>query len=154
MTNFSTSNQIIETEEDWKDFWGNLQEDYEAINLLGLLEDWVDPLRELHQGYFDSETSPDGDAWPELAASTIARKGHDTILVDKGALAASLTEGTGDSILVIYDEGRNKGIVFGTDVEHSQYQNPEREHVGLSEAVLDVMAEQVADETLERWADG
>lgn len=36
---------------------------------------------------FETGTDPYGAAWKPLAASTIRRKGHDTILVDTGKLA-------------------------------------------------------------------
>lgn len=151
---YSTHGQVIENEADWNNFWGNLEEDFDAINLTGLLHDWVDPLRDLHAAYFASETTPDGTAWPELSQATIDRKGHDTILVDTGRLRESLTGGSSDSILDIYDEGTNKGLVFGTEVEYSQYHNPARAHVGINEKTLDQLAEEVVDEALELWASG
>ena len=43
--------------------------------------------------YYQSQRGPGG--WPPLAASTVARKGHSTILLESGRLLASLT--TGDS---------------------------------------------------------
>lgn len=66
----------------------------------------------LESEWFDSNGHGE---WPELAPSTVARKGHATILVDTGDLRASLV-----------DPGRAMQIhgtsaEYGTDVEYAHW---------------------------------
>lgn len=120
-------------------------------NLMPWLRETMVDLEELHAGYFGSESDPLGAAWPELKQSTIDRKGHNRILYDTGRLAASLSSKSGDSIRDIIVEPAGQGLAFGTSVEYApfhQFGTPrmqQRQHVGVSDHVIDVMAERVAD---------
>lgn len=96
---------------------------------------------------FEGEKAPDGTPWAPLAASTVKRKGHDVILSDTGKLGTSLLGESGDSIRDVGD----RHLTFGTDVEYSGFlqegtgKMPGREHVGLSEEMVDLTAEYIAD---------
>lgn len=120
-------------------------------NLMPWLRETMVDLEELHEGYFGSESDPLGAAWPELAPATIARKGHNRILYDTGRLAASLTSKSGDAIREIISEPAGQGLAFGTSVDYAPFHQfgtsriPQRQHVGVNDRVIDIMAERVAD---------
>lgn len=103
-------------------------------------------------GWYEAETDPLGAAWQQLAAATIRRKGHDTILVDSGRMKASLTGRTGDSVIDVVQEGMNAGLTRGTSVEYAGFHQagtefiPQRMHVGLNEKQTDELTEAAADE--------
>ncbi len=57
-----------------------IEADIDQINYAGLLENELMRLSDLHKGYFDSSTGPDGQPWAANAPSTIAQKGHSVVL--------------------------------------------------------------------------
>lgn len=102
------------------------------------------------EAMFASETDSSGTAWPPLAASTIARKGHDIILVETGALRASLVGETGDSIR---DAGADFASFGTSDPKAAFHQDgtsrmPARPPVGVSEETVDIIAGIIADECI------
>ena len=111
-------------------------------------------LQEQHQVMYDSGQDSNGSAWAPLAPSTIARKGHATILVDKNKMKASLVSETGDSIRDVVSESGSGGAVFGTDVEYAGFhvtgtsRMPARPPVGISERTIDQVTSRVADHTV------
>lgn len=79
-----------------------------AIEPRPVLELIAEQLRGIERELFDTEGK---GTWAPLAASTIARKGNDRILVDQGALMKSLTEQSGgDHFEVI----QRTELFFGT----------------------------------------
>ncbi len=101
---------------------------------------------------FAMASSPVGEAWPALSPVTIARKGHDTKLVETGAMKASLTGTTTDSIRAV----SHRGLIFGTSDEKSIFHQdgtsriPQREHVGINDALCDEAVDVIADSTVEK----
>ena len=143
---------VLDSFEDLQSVYDGVAADFDDTDFTPLLDDFLIRMEDLHSQYFQAEAGPDGDAWPELAQATIDRKGHDTILVDTTRLRTSLVGGGGgDAIRDTFDEGPNAGLTFGTSVEYSIFHQeggpnlPQREHVGLSEQVVDVLAEETAD---------
>lgn len=65
--------------------------------------------------YFQSQNGPGG--WPRLHPATIERKGHSTILLEKGRLIPSLTGHTRDSIV----EVSRLRLRWGTRTPYAQY---------------------------------
>lgn len=122
--------------------------DYEPVLRL-----FGEEMRGAHYDYFGRRAGPTGSVWPALAASTILRKGHDTILVDKTPLKASLTDptGTADSVR----EYTHRGMVWGTRDAKSIFHQfgtvnmPKRGHVGLTGELIDVLVSAVADTVVE-----
>lgn len=104
-------------------------------------------LADFHAGLFADANDPSGVAWPPLAPSTVARKGHDTILVETGRLRASLTQkstaNSGDATREVAELAGETDVIFGTTVEYSPYHDtasgnrPARPHVGINEQFLD-----------------
>lgn len=77
---------------------------------------------------FNTKTAPSGVSWATLAPSTQARKGNNNILVDTGALQASiLSRVTGMTIEVGSAQSYSIFHQFGTD------NTPARPFLGLSE---------------------
>lgn len=111
-------------------------------------------LQEQHQVMYDSGQDSSGSAWKPLAPATVARKGHNTILVDKNKMKASLVSPTGDSIRDVVSEGGMAGAVFGTDVEYAHFHvtgtknMPARPPVGISEKTIDQVSNEFADHTV------
>ena len=129
---------------------------FEGIDYTTLLGEWLIRLEDLHSNYFAAEAGPSGTPWPELKKTTTKRQGIDgpnAILVDTGALRASLTEkGSDNAIRDIFGgpDERFHGLVFGTSMEYAIHHQlgqgvPIREHVGVSPEVLDVMADEAAE---------
>jgi hypothetical protein len=145
---------VLDGPEGLKELYANIGEDFKTINYQNYLKAELKELEKQHAGYWERDAGPDDQAWPELAPSTIKRKGHDTILVDKRRLKPSLAQRTGDSIRETYDEGANKGLTFGTEVPYSAAHDqdvgnrPARRHVGTNENHLQKMTERAADYTL------
>lgn len=123
-------------------------------------EQWqttVEVLEDLHREYFASATSPDGDKWEPLAASTVKAKGNAKILVDTGALFQSLTDsGASDAIretdpdFLLFGTRREWAWVhmFGID-KPGRPRLPARVHTGISDAGVDRILDVVADAAVE-----
>ena len=125
-----------------------ITESLQEVNFQEAFETKVFPAIETaERGYFASETDSSGQAWAPLAASTIAKKGHDIILVETGALRASLVGVTGDSIR---DAGADFGV-FGTSDPKAMFHQegtsrmPARPPVGVSEELLETIAGIIGD---------
>lgn len=125
---------------------------FESRSYATPLEGFQETLRETHSQHFSGRRNPTGEAWPALAASTIARKGHDIPLVETGRLRASVLELNHPDHLGGVSE---RGLVFGTDVEYGIFHQdgtrriPQREFVGMNEETFQVMADGVADHAVD-----
>ena len=124
------------SEIDWQAFWDGQK---------GELEDD-------HHDYFGRKVSPHGEPWAKLAASTIKRKGHGSILIDTTALAKSLTQrGGSGAIRDQFSSGNMVGLVFGTSVPYAHwhmtgtYTMPARPEVGVTDDRIDKMGIEIAD---------
>ena len=132
-----------------------IQEAFDGIDWKPFLGNQVIPaMQQMESEYFESETDPNGTAWPELAQSTIDAKGHDTILVETNKLKSSLIGETGDSVKEVVQEGKNAGATWGTSVEYARFHQakdgrlPQRAMVGLSERNVDALTESTAGEAV------
>lgn len=70
-----------------------------------------------HAGYFSRQRDPSGHPWAPLRPSTVAKKGHNKILVDHGRLMASLTGAGPGAIRLV----RNQELIFGTSVPYAKF---------------------------------
>lgn len=123
-------------------------------------EQWqttIEVLEDLHKEYFASATSPDGDRWEPLAASTVQRKGHAKILIDTQALFQSLTDSGGQDAIRETDP---EFVLFGTRREWAwvhmfgietpgRPRLPARVHTGISQQGIDRVMDVVADACVE-----
>jgi phage gpG-like protein len=141
-------------------FYVDMGKDFEKTDYEPMLRSFLTDLQVIHEVYFASEIDPSGEAWPRLAESTVARKGHSIVLWETGRLEDSLEGTTGDSIRVVSTgEGSEDFLVFGTSVPYSIFHQegtgrmPQREHVGISETVLDIFAEKAADAAVKPLAE-
>lgn len=101
---------------------------------------------------FAHEETVDGTPWAPLKPATIKRKGNDRILVEHGALIASLvTVGGPNNIAEVHPQE----LIFGTSDPKALFHQygtskmPARPPVGLSRETLDRIADAVADRTVE-----
>lgn len=124
-----------------------------------LLKQLLKDLEKDHRGYFDREADSDGRSWPPLSPFTIARKGHDTILVETGAMRASLTRKTSDAIRDVFTDGPQPGLVFGTGDEKAPFHQygtrkmPARPPVGMTDERLDDICDNIADAMVDQIMD-
>lgn len=112
----------------------------------------ADSIRDRVQENFDKEQRADGTAWAPLAASTIARKGSDTILVDKGKLKpASTSKSAANHIEYTDNSDDNYWLVFGESTEYGGFhmtgtsRMPARPHMEINTDTVDEMANSLAD---------
>lgn len=123
---------------------------FEDIDYEPPLTEFLGTLEETHATYFNDEKSPAGTAWPQLAPSTIVRKGHDGILLETGALRSSLTA-PGQGIRQV----GSAGLLFGSDVPYSAFHQfgtgliPPREHAGINNETTQLLIEAIADHCVE-----
>jgi phage gpG-like protein len=117
------------------------------------LEECQQDLAEQHAGMFAGEFDSNLNDWATLKPSTIKSKGHDRILVESGALMASLTSVGGPGNI---HEVMPRGMLFGTEVEYAHFHQtgtkkmPARPPVGMSEETLDKLCDKIADATVEK----
>lgn len=127
--------EIVFDEADFQEIYDDISLNFRQAEYNDELSDFSDKLFEFHEAGFDLERDPNLSAWPPLAAATIARKGHDKILIESGRLKRSLTtRGSSDHIGEVFD----RGLTFGTSVPYSMFHQrgtrtiPQRAHVGLA----------------------
>ncbi len=135
----------------------DLQESFHDVDCTEALTGKVFPaIERAEAGYFASETDSSGNPWAPLAPSTVARKGHDIILVETGAMRASLVGQTGDSIR---DAGADFAT-FGTSDEKAAFHQegtrnmPARPPVGASDELLDEIAGIIGDAYIAQLSGG
>lgn len=128
------------------------------------LIDLIPNLQTDHAIRFRAGIEDTGAAWAPNAKSTIRKKGHGVILIERGDLEASLTTTTPDSIQEVEVEigQRDTVLTFGTRDGRSavnQFGDPEhnipaRPHVGVMDNTLDEFTEKLADDIVSRLAQG
>lgn len=127
-----------------------IEQQFMGIDYSETLRDVIPDLEKDEQGQFAGEMSANGTKWPPLSDTTIAIKGHDTILVDTGRLKSSLVGQTPDSIR----ETSHRGLLFGTSVPYSIFHDkptanrPQRQHVGIGEQTVETIVNKIADATV------
>jgi len=136
--------EVILTVAEFQGVYDDIASNFRAASYRDELDDIDDLIYESHADRFGLENDPNLSAWPPLAAATIARKGHATILVDTKRLRRSLTtKGHTDHVGEITD----RGLTFGTDVPYSIFHQqgtrniPQRAHVGLTTENVDELTE-------------
>lgn len=145
---------VIENQSDIDQLYREIALDWLEVEFRTALEDELTKLEEIHAGYFNSRSGPDGNEWPALAASTVQRKGHDTILVETGRLRRDLTQ-SGAGLREVVEEPAGAGFVFGTDATYSVFHDtesdtrPARRHVGMTLEHTDAIAGRMLDVALE-----
>lgn len=121
-----------------------------GVDLRPTFEAYLTHLAELHESYFEQQKSPGGASWTPLAPATVKRKGHAIILVDTGDLAASLSSRSHENnIAEVIQEGKNKGVSFGTMDAKSIFHQDSRPHVGITDRSADQLAEAIADRVVD-----
>ncbi len=144
--------------EDTFSYIGDVVEDFKAIEYREALDQVAGHMAEKTRDNFLSQSSPSGSPWEPLSPVTVARKGHDTILVDSTAMRKSVV--LRDAPHHIERIGRNASgedeIVYGTDVTYAVFhqegtgRTPQREFLGLDEEGADDIAVIVADHIVEK----
>lgn len=121
--------------------------------------DYTQTLTDFHQvtagvemAAFGGEHTPGGEAWAPLAESTVKKKGHDRILYESGDLLASLVEVGGPGNI---NEASDHGSIYGTEVPYAIFHEtgtsrmPARPAIGLNDEAVDILADRVANATIE-----
>ena len=163
-----TQTITIDGLENLQDLYDGVSEDFADIELVPWMHKELDNLSDWERGLFNSQTSPDGQAWAPNAPRTIKQKGHSRILRGKPSLgfrlSTSLTlkshASTGDAVREAVEMTEAGELAFGTSLEYSAINDrqrgnaPARPHVGINETELDKIAERAADYCLKELAKG
>lgn len=134
------------------DHVSQLQRRLTNTNWIPLLRAISKVLEQRHGEYFQQGAGPDGKQWEQLKESTVKRKGHGVILIDKDDLEQTLTQSSHpDSIRDIYNEGDWAGLTFGTARKYSKFHQrgtktlPVRLHVGVNQPIISEIATMTRD---------
>lgn len=169
----------LDSLEEIGDLYTGILEDFRDINYLPWLSDELNRLADLHKGFFDSSSGPDGAPWKANAPRTIAEKGHSTVLrgirtserslrkmtrplktrrtrwIGGYRLATSLTaRGTGsagDAVREAIQTSDKAYLGFGTTVEYSLPNDQGTDHIPARPHIG--MNEKHLDGMVERVAD-
>jgi phage gpG-like protein len=90
-------------------------------HMLPVFDELGHKLSGIQREQFATSGARGGRRWQPLAASTIARKGHDEILVDSGALRDSFMYGDENHIFLATDDF----LHWGSDVEYGAFHQPD-----------------------------
>lgn len=140
--------------------YGDLQAVYDGVaeQIGGDLDylPWADEITQqieaTNRANFAAGEGPAGP-WPDLSPVTIARKGHNTKLVDSHDLMRSLTE-AGQGVSEAFSEPGQGGVSRGTDVDYARFHQegtrrmPARPPVGMRASEVDTAGESLADEVV------
>lgn len=119
------------------------------------LQQWATEAKEELGNLMDQEQAPDGPRHAPLAASTVAKKGHDRILWEFGDLRESVA-GTGSghiedvspNSVVLGTEHEKKGAPVASYLQRGTSRMPARPFIGATENMGDRAAELVGDAIL------
>lgn len=120
------------------------------------IDDLNKRLERQHVAMYKAGHEADGTPWEPLAAATVRKKGHATILIEEGRLARSLAYRTTGSIRDINVKGNSITLEFGTRDENAIKHHegsrvmPIREPVGLGDPLLNQFVEDVANNIVKR----
>lgn len=89
-----TKTMILDSLDDLKEVYANIQEDLEQVDFTGFLQRELGLLADLHKSYFDQSRGPDGAPWAANAPSTIRQKGHAIVLRGKRGRPAKNVKAT------------------------------------------------------------
>lgn len=129
----------------------DLVRDVTQADLLGMWQLMIRALEAAHGDRFRAQLDPDHQAWKQLAAVTIAKKGHAQILVEKGFLFASLANVNHFSIRDVQKVDDGWTLRFGTNRpwafihQEGGRRIPQRKFLGADDGQVDEMAKRVAD---------
>jgi phage gpG-like protein len=113
-----------------------------------LMESLAFFLSRISKEQFESQGARSGQPWQPLAPSTVARKGHDTILVDSGALRDSFQYGGEDNIW----EVTNEFLRWGSDVEYGIFHQQGTTHLPVRKVFWMTEADKLAvAKSIQRW---
>jgi len=124
----------------------------ERTDYTALLRDFRYSIASEKAAMFESQSDVHGNPWAPLAESTIQKKGHDTILVETGALRTSLLDVDGEGN---FNEFDSHSLTYGSLVPYalvheSAYGNrPARPTLGISAELMAEFERKVLARTIE-----
>ena len=148
----NTRSQLIEDPRQAGLPFAEMQVAFDEADYTGLLRQEEQEIAQDHASYFAQARAANGQPWPDLSPVTVAKKGHATILVDKGDLRRSLIDPAGPNHV---GEVFERGLSFGTADPKAPYHQrgtsrmPARPPVGLTPERVTDIAEGVADTVVE-----
>lgn len=117
------------------------------------LEPFEEEIAQQQVDLFANECDSSLVGWAQSKPSTTARQSQESILVESGRLKVSLTEIGGPGNV---NESNSRGLMFGSNVEYSFFHQlgtsrmPARPPVGLSEQLIDELANTIADSAVQK----
>jgi phage gpG-like protein len=122
-----------------------------GLDFTDVLNDFRYDIANEKSAAFANQSTPDGEVWASLSKTTQKRKGLSPILVNTGALRASLVDVDGAETI---SELTSHELVAGTAIDYATFHEtgtkfmPARPIIGTSTATLDRLAARVADATV------
>lgn len=149
------------TQDAWQGVLDGVVEEFATTPLREFAEGQVAIVERDNDERLRNAVGPNGGAWAKLAPSTVAKKGHDLILVDTGALGRSLLHSNdSDAVVEVFDEPGRAGFSRGTSVEYAGFhmsgtaRMPARPMVGLEPEYIDALSEDFADTLIDNLKQG
>lgn len=145
---------IIKNQDDLNQLYKSVENDFKAIRWESWMQTQFRRMEELHAGYFYGQQGPDGKQWAPNKPSTIKKKGHGIVLVDKYRLLPSMTRPFADeAVRMTIDEWPKATMIFGNTLPYSVINNngnparniPARVHIGLTLPFFDKMTESAVE---------
>lgn len=137
----------------------SIVDDFRVIRFEAFGQSQFREMETLHAGYFYGQQGPDGREWAPNAPSTIKRKRHGVVLVDKYKLLPAMTRPFADeAVRIVVDEWPKATMIFGNTLPYSSLNNngvpsrniPARIHIGLTLPFVDKMTGATADYVREK----
>lgn len=144
--------------EEWPDYLAGISRQFDDIDYQKALEDEVAPAyRERIDLNFGLEQTAGGEPWAPLSPVTVARKGHDKILVETQRMKAAATGRTGDSIQIATENTLTIGVnasafpgSYPAKHESGMSRMPARPFENVNEEAIDRAAGRLADYAVRR----
>lgn len=139
--------------EELEDWVNGIADEVRTRDYRPILTDFLADIDNQNEKFFASGSGPSGP-WAPLAPSTVRKKGHAKILIDKGDLEASLTGPHGDAVREIEQIGDKTYLAHGTLDEKAPFHQtgtsrmPQREPVGLIDETIDLLVGKIADDSI------
>lgn len=147
----------IRTQADMDRLFAGIVDSFESISWEGWMQQKMRQMEAIHETYWQSQAGPTGAPWPANAPSTIKRKKHSVILVDKLVLRPAMTKPFAEgAIRMTIDQWPKATMIFGNDLFYSPIHNEgllgqkKREHIGVTIPFFETMASSATDHAFER----
>lgn len=114
-------------------------------------------LADVHAGYFNDQSDPNGTPWKPLSPVTVKRKGHPVILIETNRMRQSVVNRQDGQHV---ERLTRNSLDWGTSDEKAGWHQsgtehmPQRQFVGWNEPAIDFACNQIADSAVNQLLAG